>query len=245
MDGVVALKRASNVEESLLKKVGDITKLETTAKADIVTALNEVKSAVSAGSETGVVTIETEVTTDGALKSYTVKQGGAFVAVIDIPKDLVVTEGSVVTDPDGQGPGTYIKMVIANQEEPLYINVGKLVDIYTVKKNAAQIQLSIDPVTREISATIVTGSIGTEELADNAVTTAKIADENITLDKLAIDIINAFDSAGSANVAEKNAKSYVDNLNTSMDERVSALETKPGFEPITEEEINALFNSGE
>ena len=132
MDGVVALKRASNVEESLLKKVGDITKLETTAKSDIVTALNEVKSAVSAGSETGVVTIETEVTTDGTLKSYTVKQGGAFVAVIDIPKDLVVTEGSVVTDPEGQDPGTYIKLVIANQEEPLYINVGKLVDIYKI-----------------------------------------------------------------------------------------------------------------
>ena len=242
MDGVVALKRASNVEELLLKKVGDITKLETTAKADIVTALNEVKSAVSAGSETGVVTIETEVTTDGALKSYTVKQGGAFVAVIDIPKDLVVTEGSVVTDPEGQDPGTYIKLVIANQEEPLYINVGKLVDIYTVKKNATQIQLTIDFTSREISATIVPGSVGTTELADNAVTTVKIVDASVTLEKLAVDVTNAFDTAGSSSAAEANAKKYADGLNTNMEGRVSILERKHDFEPITEEEINALFS---
>lgn len=242
MDGVVALKRASNVEESLLKKVGDITKLETTAKADIVTALNEVKSAVSAGSETGVVTIETEVTTDGALKSYTVKQGGAFVAVIDIPKDLVVTEGSVVTDPEGQDPGTYIKLVIANQEEPLYINVGKLVDIYTVKKNATQIQLTIDFTSREISATIVPGSVGTTELADNAVTTVKIVDASVTLEKLAVDVTNAFDTAGSSSAAETNAKKYADGLNTNMEGRVSILERKHDFEQITEEEINALFS---
>ena len=242
MDGVVALKRASNVEESLIKKVGDITKLETTAKSDIVTALNEVKSAVSAGSETGVVTIETEVTTDGTLKSYTVKQGGAFVAVIDIPKDLVVTEGSVVTDPEGQDPGTYIKLVIANQEEPLYINVGKLVDIYTVKKNATQIQLTIDFTSREISATIVPGSVGTTELADNAVTTVKIVDASVTLEKLAVDVTNAFDTAGSSSAAETNAKKYADGLNTNMEGRVSILEKKSDFEPITEEEINALFS---
>jgi len=242
MDGVVALKRASNVEESLLKKVGDITKLETTAKADIVTALNEVKSAVSAGSETGVVTIETEVTTDGALKSYTVKQGGAFVAVIDIPKDLVVTEGSVVTDPEGQDPGTYIKLVIAPQEEPLYLTVGKLVDIYTVKKNATQIQLTIDFTSREISATIVPGSVGTTELADNAVTTVKIVDASVTLEKLAVDVTNAFDTAGSSSAAETNAKKYADGLNTNMEGRVSILEKKSDFEPITEEEINALFS---
>lgn len=242
MDGIVALKKTSDIEKSLLGKVGDITKLKTTAKTDIVAALNEVKSAVSVGGETGVVSIETEVTTNGALKSYTVKQGGTLVAVIDIPKDLVVMEGSVVTDPEGQEPGTYIKLVIANQEQPLYINVGKLVDIYTVKKNATQIQLAIDFATREISATIVPGSVGTTELADNAVTTVKIADANVTLEKLAVDVTSAFDAAGSANAAETNAKKYADGLNTSIDGRVSILEGKPDFEPITEEEINALFS---
>lgn len=229
--------------EAVDTKVGDVTKLTTTAKTDVVVAINEVKAAVAAGGEAGVITIETGTTTAGALKSYTIKQGGTTIGTIDIPKDLVVSSGSVVVDPEGQEAGTYIKLVIANQEEPILINVGKLVDIYDVKKNATQIQLAIDASTREISATIVAGSVGTTELADDAITTVKIADANVTLAKLAVDVVNAFDAAGSATAAETNAKSYADGLDTAMDTRVTAIEGKvgDGFVAITEEEINALF----
>lgn len=224
-------------------EVGDITKLNTTAKSDLVGAINEVKAAVAAGGEAGVITLDTSTTTEGALKSYTVKQGGVTIGTIDIPKDLVVTEGSVVKDPEGQTAGTYIKLVIANQEEPLYINVGTLVDIYNAKKNATQIQIAIDSATREISATIVAGAVGTVELADNAVTTVKIADANVTLAKLAADVTAAFDAAGAATTAETNAKNYADGLNTAMDARMDAVEDKvgDGYEAITEDEINALF----
>lgn len=230
--------------EAVDAKVGDVTTLNTTSKTNIVSAINEVKAAVAAGGEAGVITIETTTTTEGALKSYTVKQGGTVIGTIDIPKDLVVSEGSVVVDPEGQEAGTYIKLVIANQTDPLYINVGTLVDIYKAKQNATQIQLAIDSSTREISATIVAGSIGTTELADNAVTTAKIADANVTLAKLAVDVVNAFDTAGSATAAETNAKSYADGLNTAMGTRVKAVEDKvgDGYEAVTEEEINALFS---
>lgn len=229
--------------EAVDVKVGDITKLNTTSKTDVVVAINEVKAAVAAGGEAGVITIETETTTTGALKSYTIKQGGTTIGTIDIPKDLVVSEGSVVKDPEGQPAGTYIKLVIANQEAPLYINVGSLVDIYKAKQNATQIQIAIDSSTREISATIVAGSVGTTELADDAVVTAKIADANVTLAKLAVDVKNAFDAAGSATAAETNAKSYADGLDSAMDTRVTAIEGKvgDGFVAITEAEINALF----
>lgn len=229
--------------EAVDGKIGDITELKTTAKSDVVKAINEIKSAVAAGGEAGVITIESETTTEGALKSYTIKQGGSSIGTIDIPKDMVVTEGSVVTDPEGEEPGTYIRLMIANQETPLLINVGKLVDIYTVKKNATQIQLAIDTSTREISATIVAGSVDTSELADDAVTTVKIADANVTLAKLAVDVVNAFDTAGSATAAETNAKSYADDLNSAMDTRVTDIEEKvgDGFTAVTVEEINALF----
>lgn len=221
--------------------VGDITKLNTTAKTDIVTAINEVKSYV--GEAVGALTIETTTTSTGALKSYTVKQGDNVIGVIDIPKDMVVSEGSVVVDPEGQESGTYIKLVIANQESPLYINVGTLVDIYKAKENATQIQLAINSSTREISATIVANAVGTTELANNSITTVKIADANVTLAKLAVDVTNAFDSAGSATAAEGNAKTYADGLNTVMDSRMQAVEAKigEGFEIATTEEINALF----
>lgn len=242
--GVAITDVATKTEiEAVNTKVGDISQLNTTAKTDLVKAINEVRIAISAGGESGALSIDTETTTDGMLKSYTIKQGGTTVGTIDIPKDLVVTAGSVVTDPEGEDPGTYIKLVIANQEDPLLINVGKLVDIYKAKSAATQIQLVIDSATREISATIVSGSVGTTELADDAITTVKIADANVTLTKLAVDVMNAFDTAGSATAAETNAKKYADNLDTAMDIRVKSIEGKigDGFEVITVEEINSLF----
>lgn len=139
------------------------------------------------------ITIDTSLTTEGYLKSYTIKQGENIVGTIDIPKDLVVTSGAVETNPEGLAEGTYIKLVIANQLEPLFINVNTLVDFYTTKADAAQVQIAIDPATREISATIVVGGVGTAELADNAITTAKIANANVTLEKLAADVIKRFD----------------------------------------------------
>ena len=77
--------------------------------------------------------------TSGYLKTYELKQGGELIGKIDIPKDLVVTSGSLVHGywsgntftEDEEGPDTAIKLVIANQEEPVYINTKDLVDYYT------------------------------------------------------------------------------------------------------------------
>lgn len=205
-------------------KVGTLTSLETTAKDNIVNAVNEVRAAISAGGTEAQVTMDTTTTTEGYLKSYTIKQGDNTVGTIDIPKDLVVVSGSVVTNPSGQTAGTYIKLVIANQNDPIYINVGSLVDIYKAESSATKIQLSIDNTTRIISATIVAGAVGTAELAANAVTTVKIADANVTLAKLATDVISRF---------------------TNLESRTTTLETKvgDGIEFLTEEEIRAIFAS--
>lgn len=177
---------------------GDLETLDTTAKTNLVSAINEVKEAVEAGSTAAAITLSTETTSDGALKSYTLKQGEDTVGVIDIPKDMVVESGEVVVNPEGQAEGTYIKLVLANVADPLYINVGTLVDIYKAKANAAQVQVAIDSATREISATIVAGSIGATELAANAVTTAKIADGNVTKAKLSTTVQESLNLADSA-----------------------------------------------
>ena len=230
--------------ETVDGKIGTITDLETTNKTDLVVAINEVRNSVSAGGTEAAVTMTTDTTTENMLKSYTIKQGSNTVGVIDIPKDLVVVSGTVETNPDGQAEGTYIKLVITNQTDPLYINVGTLVDLYVEKADATQIQLTVDNSTREISAVIVDGSVDADALAENSVTTVKIADANVTLAKLSVDAKNAFDSAGSATAAETNAKTYADTLNTAMDTRVTQLETDmPEIEIVTEDEINALFTS--
>lgn len=119
--------------------VGSLDNLGTTAKTDLVTVINEVRNSVSAGGTAAAVTMDTNTTTEGALKSYTIKQGENVVGTIDIPKDMVVESGEVVVNPEGQDAGTYIKLVLANVTEPLYINVGTLVDIYKAKTEATQV----------------------------------------------------------------------------------------------------------
>ena len=84
------------------------------------------------------LTVEGTPTSD-YLKTYILSQGTKEIGRIDIPKDLVVTSGSLVhgtwTDDtftkDPEGPDTALELIIANQEEPVYINTKDLVDYYT------------------------------------------------------------------------------------------------------------------
>lgn len=79
-----------------------------------------------------------ESTPEGVAKRYTLTQNGRKVVDIDIPKDMVVSEGSAIvsgtwnqdTFTPGTGTGKALKLVISTGEE-LYINVADLVDAYT------------------------------------------------------------------------------------------------------------------
>lgn len=226
-DGGVALSSLATKSEveTVDGKIGTLADLDTTAKTDLVNAINEVRAAVDAGGTGSQVTIDTTTTTEGYLKSYTVKQGDNTVGVIDIPKDLVVTAGEVVVDPEGQTAGTYVKLTIANQEAPVYINVADLVDAYTAQASATQVQLAIS-ATNEISATIVAGSITATELAADSVTTVKIADANVTLAKLATDVTDTLTQVGTN-------KTNIEALQTLVGE---------GYEAIPEASIAALFS---
>lgn len=177
--------------------IGDLTKLTTTAKSDLVSAIEEIKKSVADNKTSGTITIDTTATTAGAAKSYTIKQGDATVGVIDIPKDMVVQSGTVEVNPEGQPAGTYLVLTLANAtSDKIYINATTLVDIYTAEKNATQIQLKVTG--NEISASVVAGSIDTTELADDAVVTAKIADGNVTKAKLETAVQTSLGKADSA-----------------------------------------------
>lgn len=89
--------------------------------------------------EGAAVTVTSAVGSGNVLKTYTIKQGGSSVGTIDIPKDLVVTSGSVVKGnwvsgaftESASGTGTALKLVIANQSNPVYINTLDLVKDHT------------------------------------------------------------------------------------------------------------------
>lgn len=146
-----------------------------TVPEDFDDALAYVESLIDGANESGAVSID-EVSTglaDSVLKSYVFYQGltgdetaeqkeAKKIGTINLAKDLVVTAGEVVKvaadEIDGLAAGTYLKLTIANQTAPVYINVLDLVNDFTVEQNAASVQLAISD-TREISASIKDGSI--------------------------------------------------------------------------------------
>lgn len=108
------------------------------------------------------VTVTEQGASGDSLKSYVIAQQGNTIGTINIPKDLVVSSGSVVVGnwvngvftETPNGTGKAVKLVIANQADPIYINVQDLVDVYTAQQGAVEVQLAISN-TNEISATLV------------------------------------------------------------------------------------------
>lgn len=207
---------ASELQE-LKAFIGQSSDLTTTEKSTIVGAINELVTKIAAAA----VTLEEDESSTDYAKVYTIKQGGNSIGAINIPKDMVVKSGVVVENPEGKDPGTYIELTLANStEDKIYVKVDTLISLYTAESNATQVQLFVNNVTKEISATIVGSSVTSAELADNAVTEDKIADNTVsttkikpkavTLSKLAQDVTDAFDAAGAASTAAQSVKDYVD-----------------------------------
>ena len=128
-------------------------------------------------------------TSEGMLKSYKLQKDGKDIAgsaLIDIPKDLVVSSGSVVELEDGKIPedapkgttaGTYIKLNLANSEKPLYINVNSLIEYVTGgsgENDAIQINVSSD--THKVTANVKEGSLTKGMLAAGVVASLDKAD---------------------------------------------------------------------
>lgn len=110
------------------------------------------------------------VPTSGYLMTYELKQGGELVGKIDIPKDKVVTGGSLVhgtwngdvftEDPNGKD--TAIKIVFANSDT-IYINTSELVDVYTAGNGISIDVNRISAVAAQYSATNVNNPITVDE----------------------------------------------------------------------------------
>lgn len=136
----------------------------------------------------------------GFLKSYTFTGPDGKTVDIDIPKDLVVTKGEVVKE----DADTFIQLSIANQVDPVKINVKDLVDVYTAKAKATKVQLAISG-TNEISADIVAGSIAKADL-ETAVQTS-LGKADAAAPQSALDAANAEIAKIKTDVAAHGVKS--------------------------------------
>ena len=115
---------------------------------------------------------------EGYLKTYQFTYGTGSTFEIDIPKDLVVTSGEIIvvnssSPVSGLTDGTYLKLTIANQTEPVYIDVKDLCDVYTGKTATDGVSVSVSE-TNEISATLVGKAVTEANLEDTLAT--KITD---------------------------------------------------------------------
>lgn len=110
--------------------------------------------------------------TEGSLV-YTIKQNGTKVGDINIPKDLVVKSGSVVTNPAGQAAGTYIELVLNDEAQTkIYVNVSTLIEYVTSGSQTNDaIQIAVDASTHKVTASVKGKSITAAMLADSYVTT--------------------------------------------------------------------------
>ena len=121
---------------------------------------------------------------DGYLKTYQFTYGTGSAFEIDIPKDLVVTAGEIIvvnssSPVSGLTDGTYLKLTIANQTEPVYINTSDLCDVYTGKTATDGVSISVSD-TNEISATLVGKAITEANLEDTLATKISDAVESYT-----------------------------------------------------------------
>lgn len=177
------------------------------------------KVVIPAAAEYSVVKDETSG--DFAAVYHLTKDGVNVGAAINIPKDMVVESGSVVENPEGQTAGTYIKLVLQNVAEPLYINVGSLIEYVTSGSQTGDmivINISDD---HKVTASITDGTITLAKL--DVETQTKINKAHDHENKGVIDGITA-DKVAAWDAAEGNAKQHATDLDTAMNARVVALE---------------------
>ena len=139
--------------------------------------------------EVGIISVpklvmDTSVTENNMAATYKFIYGGVEVGKVNIPKDLVVTQdGSEIIRVDDNHPvsglnnGVYLKLMIQNSANPVYIDVKDLGGTYTGKIVTNGISISVSDA-NEISATLV-GKAVTEANLDDALA-QKIADASLT-----------------------------------------------------------------
>lgn len=157
-------------------------------------------------SDAGTVTLEH---TDGTL-AYTIKQGGTEVGTINIPKDLMVQSGSVVTlaegDVDGLAAGTYIKLVLNDDEgTPIYVNVGDLIEYVTAdadKNTTSDVVVTVSS-DHKVSAAL-SSAIATK--ISNAASTDDVAAAKAEAITAANEAIAALDATVSQTAAAANGQ---------------------------------------
>jgi hypothetical protein len=122
------------------------------------------------------------------------KDGSNIGTAINIPKDMVVESGSVVTNPTGQPAGTYLKLVLANaDEDEIFINVASLIEYVTSGSSSSDMVVISISDDHKVTAIITDGAI-TKAKLDTSVQTA-LNQAHSHANKTELDLIASGDKA--------------------------------------------------
>lgn len=154
---------AQSAVNALSNKVGSIP--SGSQATTVVGYVDEKVGAIPA--QTNYSVSVTPSTVEGLAKRYTIHQDASGLDVnIDIPTDMVVKSGAVVTNPEGLTAGTYLVLTLANTtNDKVYIDVGNLIEYVTSGSGAndmVKIAVSAD---HKVTASITDGSITKAKLA--------------------------------------------------------------------------------
>lgn len=164
------------------------------AATNVQEALEALKALIDNAENNSAVTVVQDQNSGNYAAVYHIQQNGVNVGVpINVPKDLVVQSGSVVTNYDATHTGTWIRLVIQNQTQPLWIDVASLIEYVTSGSTAGDmVVVAVDPTTHQVTATITDGTITKAKLtatlqasidkADSAVQGVKINGTELTKD---------------------------------------------------------------
>lgn len=221
---LTSVANALAADYSAWKEIGESTTIDivnnlTSDRTDAALSAAQGKAlaaSISAIKVPGYNMVRLDEATAGYSASYQLQKDGVGVgAVIDIPKDLVVSSGSVKevtsanTPYEGASVGDlYIELVLANTtSEPIYIPANSLVDTYTgsdyISVNGSVISLNYSSVLSQIKTDLGITDINLSELKANI---NKLT-EDVTANTTAISNLTT-------EISNKADKSDIQSLNT-------------------------------
>ena len=168
---------AQTAVDTLAGKVGTLP--EDATATTVVGYVDEKIGKIPAQTDYTVTVTPSDVT--GVAKRYTIAQASTGLNVnIDIPKDMVVSSGTVETNPAGQPAGTYLVLTLANAtNDKVYIDVGKLIEYVTSGSKTGDMVVVNVSADHKVTATITDGTITKAKLASAVQTSLGKADTAI------------------------------------------------------------------
>ena len=181
---VTEVSAAKSYADGLFEAIaaGDVAFSSSNFTADNVSgALEELFSAVADAQSNAAVTISSETTTSGMLRSYTFSQGGTNIGTIDIPKDYVNNIIGIVSQDGSGNSGIFLKVNTAptGADTPVYdyVDVSGLVEYVTSgSQSGDMIFVTVDPQTHKVTATITDGTVTKPKLHADVQTSLGKAD---------------------------------------------------------------------